>query len=323
MDLSEFRRYLYNVITTLVLSDEVVAKLCDTTVDEARRLMRALAAEAPSVFGLNDWGDHIELVIREPEEAFWILSKKSGGGEIDMAPARPTPLALLVRILSQNLGIDPPVARSPHELRELARRFAISRREREVAEYLIRASAGGGAPGTGKGSLKNILWLLRDRAGGDYEELASYLIRLVLDNFLLPLDEHLAARIRDDPVIGRWAQKALEQPPAIKLAENLICHEFGGWLVAFNATSMNLLKPAVLAGSALYVASSTDGRGVRTAVLKAIRESGFPLELLGEIAREAGGKWIQPYPDLMISTENAPDLGALVGAVNRVLSRSA
>ncbi|WP_322797960.1 hypothetical protein, partial [Thermoflexus sp.] len=91
-----------------------------------------------------------------------------------------TPLRLLAELLAernrQPLPSYPP-GEEAKALRAFLEKAARTRREREVAAYLERAATGGGAPGTRAGSLKNLLWLLRDRAGELYEDLARALLR--------------------------------------------------------------------------------------------------------------------------------------------------
>jgi len=105
--------------------------------------------------------------------------------------------------------------------------------------------------------------------------------------------------------------------PLVLFARRLRWEEIGGWRVAFNDTPLNLLSVAAGRGADLYVAASEAG-----AALKAIREGGFPPDLLDRIAAAAGGQWAAPYPDLRVCREGAPDMAALEAAVRAVLEAS-
>jgi len=238
---------------------------------------------------------------------------------------KPTPLVLFARRLAAALGETPPAFPPDAEaaavrayveaaLGRLPRQHAA--RFREVWAYLERA-ARGGAPGTGAGSLKHLLWMLRDQAGPHYERLAAALLDRVLEDPDLPLHEGLAGRLRDDPVLGPWARLALEGAYRAAMARRLRWETIGGWRVAFNDTPLNLLAVAADLGADLYVAASEAG-----AALKAIREGGFPPDLLDRIAAAAGGRWAAPYPDLRVCREGAPDIRALEAAVRAVLEAS-
>jgi hypothetical protein len=233
----------------------------------------------------------------------------------------PTPLVVLARLLAERRGEEPPAfgEREAEEVRGALRRLAWTRREREVAEYLIRAATGGDTPGTGAGSLKHLLWLLRDRAGELYEPLARALLGRALEDPELPLHEGLAERLRADPLLGPWAQEALAGARREELAARLEWEEIGPFRVAFNPRPENLLSVAMRRGADLYVAASEAG-----AALKARREKGqpqaVPPEVLGDICERAGGKWAAPYPDLRVCQEGAPTMEALKAAARAVLS---
>jgi hypothetical protein len=188
-----------------------------------------------------------------------------------------------------------------------------------VARYLIRAAEGGGAPGTRAGSLKHLLWRLRDRAGELYEDLAGVLLRRVLDDPDLPLHEGLAARLLHDDLLGPWVQQALAGARREELAARLEWEEVGPFRVAFNPRPENLVKIAMEAGADLYAAASAAG-----AALKARREKGRPQVILPKaldaICERAGGKWAAPYPDLRVCREGAPSLETLRAAVREVLA---
>lgn len=233
----------------------------------------------------------------------------------------PTPLVILARLLSERAGEAPPEFPAAEEaravrafLREIIPRLPPRDRSRAraVFEYLDRAARGGRAPGTGAGSLKNLLWLLRDRARELYPGLARALLIRVLEDPDLPLHEGLAGRLLSDPLLGSWACQALEGAPLQELIRLLEWEEIAGWRVAFNFAPANLLSAAARAGADLYAAASSRG-----AALKAIGR--FPAGLLDEIVREAGGEWAAPYPDLRVCRAGAPDPETLRAAVRRVL----
>jgi len=234
---------------------------------------------------------------------------------------KPTPLVILARLLAERRGEEPPAfgEREAEEVRDALRRLARTRREQEVAEYLIRAATGGGAPGTGAGSLKSLLWTLRDHAGPLYEPLARALLERALEDPDLPLHEGLAERLLHDSLLGPWAQKALEGARREELAALMEWEQIGPFRVAFNPRPENLVKIAMEAGADLYVAASAAG-----AALKARREKGqrqaIPPKALDAICERAGGKWTKPYPDLRVCREGAPTLEALKAAAREVLS---
>jgi hypothetical protein len=238
-----------------------------------------------------------------------------------MTMASPTPLVILARLLAERRGEEPPAfgEREAEEVRRALGRLARTPREREVAQYLARAAEGGGAPGTGAGSLKHLLWLLRDRAGELYESLAQALLGRVLEDPELPLHEGLAARLLHDDLLGPWVQEALAGARREELAALMEWEEIGPFRVAFNPRPMNLLKAAMEAGADLYAAASEAG-----AALKARWEKGqpqaIPPEALDAICERAGGKWAAPYPDLRVCREGAPTLEALKAAVREVLA---
>ncbi len=234
---------------------------------------------------------------------------------------KPTPLAILAQLLAARRGEEPPAfgEREAEEVRSALDRLARTRREREVAEYLIRAAEGGGAPGTGAGSLKHLLWWLRDHGGAQYERAARALLERVLEDPDLPLHEGLAARLLHDDRLGSWVQAALAGARREELAARLEWEEIGPFRVAFNPRPENLLKIAMEAGADLYAAASEEG-----AALKARRDRGqaqaIPPEALDAICERAGGKWAAPYPDLRVCREGAPTLEALRAAVREILS---
>jgi hypothetical protein len=238
---------------------------------------------------------------------------------------KPTPLVILARLLAERRGEEPPTfgEREAEEVRDALRRLAQTRREREVVQYLIQAAAGERTPwqrrAHGTGSLKHLLWLLRDNAGELYEPLARALLNQVLENPNLPLHEGLASRLLHDALLSAWVQKALEGARREDLVACLEWEKIGDFLVAFNPTEANLTKPAMEAGAHLYVAASGAG-----AALKARRgEDGEPLippKVLNAICDQAGGKWAAPYPDLRVCREDTPTMEALKAAVREVLT---
>jgi hypothetical protein len=76
-----------------------------------------------------------------------------------MKPAKPTPLAVMACLLAERQRKPRSVfgEREAEEARDALRRLARTRREREVAQCLIRAAAGGGAPGARAGLLKRLV----------------------------------------------------------------------------------------------------------------------------------------------------------------------
>lgn len=226
-----------------------------------------------------------------------------------------TPIELFAHFLAHRLGEelgDPPAPEAEarwvrEQIRRLLgeawrRRMPWASRAREVAEYL-QAAARGGALHTGAGSLKNILYTLRDHAGEQYPLAARRLFRLLLEREELPLGEGLAERLRNDPVLGPWASEALAGASREALAARMAWEEMGGVRVAVNRTPENLLAAAMDAGADLYVAVSERGAAIkirRGPDGRPVVPPGIIEEALRTIPEADRGVWAHPYEDLWV-----------------------
>ncbi len=195
-----------------------------------------------------------------------------------------TPLQIFVYLLS---GQEPP--EDAQELRALARMHARTRRAREIAEYLI-AAADQRLPREQKagGSLKHVLWGLRDIAGELYEPAAKEVLNYVLTHPEVPLTNVLP-HIRNLNVASVFYSGLVKTKDWRSLARYLEEHRIGPWRVAVNRTTRNLTDVAMRLGYDVMVAQSEKG-----AVVKARRG------LRVDATRLPGMGWKQVYDDLVV-----------------------
>ena len=195
----------------------------------------------------------------------------------------PTPLQVLLSLLTGSPCEELPASAS--EIRDLLRRQRLTPRQREVVEYLVAASDGRlGRRGAG-GSLKHVLWWLRDNAGELYVPAARDTLRLAMEGDW-PLTNVLP-HLRGGSVVGQFVDAIGQATHARALLADVREVSVGPWRVAVYEGTRNLLKPVMQAGFDVYVALSERGGVVKTRRGLAVAGEGFP-------------GWKQVYPDLLI-----------------------
>lgn len=204
-----------------------------------------------------------------------------------------TPLELLVGMLASEHNLAPPESKHPAQIRAWLLANARKDRERQIARYLIDAADGRLGPRGGRGSLKNLLWWLREYAGHAYHRLAQTVLVYALANADSDL-ESIAEELQRVPGLSFCARQALKGADKSELAESLSVQTLGDWRVAVNTTAANLLAVAMQVTDAdLYVAASERG-----AVVKA--RKGIPFDMPAAVAqldRQACGGWKLAHPD--------------------------
>ena len=202
-----------------------------------------------------------------------------------------TPLQILAFILS---GQEPPD--DARQVREVIRQYAKTRRQREVANYL-QAAAENRLPNEQKlgGSLKHVLWRLRDVAGELYEPAAKEVLTYVLQNAGIKL-KYVLPHVENLPTVAMFSKDLQEPVDWRKLSTSLQEVSVGGLRVAVNLTTRNLTNVAMREGYDVMVAQSQMGTVVKAA-------AGFRIKV--ENLPQSGG-WKQPYQDLVIWQADTP-----------------
>ncbi|RMH32092.1 MAG: hypothetical protein D6690_14670 [Nitrospirae bacterium] len=142
----------------------------------------------------------------------------------------------------------------------------------------------------GRGSLKHLLWWLRDHAGEMYVPAVQAALSMALEHPDIPLSA-LTAHALDHPLLGVFASTSLASPPAHDLADKLLFEELPKGRTAWNFSTTNLAKVAFRSGARFYAAISAQGgclMGARGVLIEA-----FPLP----------PTWVQPYPNLVVFKE--------------------
>ncbi|HIE38708.1 MAG TPA: hypothetical protein EYH30_10725 [Anaerolineales bacterium] len=204
-----------------------------------------------------------------------------------------TPLQVYARILARRRRVDPPSTEDAAEIRRWIKRHVRGQREREIANYMIRAADGRLGEKGGRGSLKYILWWLRDHAGQEYPAAARGVIEYLIKHPRIPLDNIMTC-LECIPAVAPFVDDLRQGVNGADLAKRLLkVHRAGRWSVAVNCTSLNLTSVAMKHTPAdLYAAASERG-----AVVKARRGSPFPMQ---ELQARLAPDWIRPYPDLIL-----------------------
>ena len=228
-----------------------------------------------------------------------------------------TPLQVYVSLLATEHGVAPPTSASCRALRQWLEANARSPRERELAQYLVDASIGGklGRRG-GYGTLKYVLWWLRDHAGELYPAAARGVLGCLLQRTdLFPGSSRIVEEVI--PLVPEAAsfRRLMSGANGPVLVETYIeLRRVGRWLLAINHTTLNLLSVVMKHTAAdVYVASSTRGN-----VVKVRRRCNFPL---AAVVARLGEGWVQPYPDLALCSEardEAQELEKILEAVREV-----
>ena len=195
----------------------------------------------------------------------------------------PTPLQILLSILTDVSPDDAPSDAA--EIRRLLRRSVSTPRQHEVAAYLIAASDGLLGRQGSSGSLKHVVWWLRDNAGELYVPAARETLRAALDG-TWPLSSALP-HLQGGRVVGQFLDAIGGAAHAQALLSQVREVRAGSWRVAVYEGTRNLLKPAMRAGFDVYAALSDRGGVVKVRRGLSVDASPFP-------------GWKQVYPDLLI-----------------------
>lgn len=209
-----------------------------------------------------------------------------------------TPLQVYALVLAGRHRCDPPDTIDARALRRWIKTHSRTTREREVAGYLIAAADSRLGRRGGGGSLKHVLWWLRDYAGGLYLPAAKGVLRYLLDHPGVPL-HHVVDHVEFVPAAAHFAGLIREGADGAALVEaHLEVRRVGRWLVAMNRTTLNLTGVAMRHTDAdVYVAASERGM-----LIKVRRGVPFPLQSVTERLRDG---WVLPYPDLALRRRRA------------------
>lgn len=183
--------------------------------------------------------------------------------------------------------------------------------QQRVARYIVGVSTKSVNPeaNTGAGSLKFVLWRLRDIAGSDYNIIASSVIGAALDG-RVSLDDALSDVI-DLAIITPYREKLLEN----RRGESDISSALVGGeevLVAINRTTENLTKDSLsVDGVMLYLVSSEKAGVLKVRIPYALE--GFKLS-----------GWTEVYPDYFICHQPHPSIPEVMTALEsaRIVERS-
>lgn len=164
-------------------------------------------------------------------------------------------------------------------------------RTREVADYIDKAiKAELGELGKG-GSLKFVLWWLRDNLPAmEYETAAAAAIKAALE-FSWPLDRALH-HLKRCIALSAYAEEMENAPSKEELAAGLDLRKVGELNVAYNNTPRNLKKAAFAAGADVYV--SVTQKGTLISARRGMSFDGLSPE------------WQQPYPNLALRRDILP-----------------
>ncbi len=216
-----------------------------------------------------------------------------------------TPLQLLVAAM----GGEP--AADTADLKQQARALAKTPRSREVTEYLITAVEGH-LPRSTKagGSLKYVLWWLRDHAGELYEPAAQAVLKAALESNW-PLSNALV-HLAHLPILGVFLQDLQRPVDWRALARDLLQERrIGDLRVAVNTSLFNMTGPAMRLGYDVMVARSEKGAAIKARRGKRLDTAALP-----------GSHWVQPYPDLVVwsgEVEAMPPLDDILAVLDKVV----
>lgn len=225
-----------------------------------------------------------------------------------------TPLQVCALVLAERHGGEAPSTGEAQQLRRWLKEHTQSPRERELAAYLI-AACGRGRLGRrgGGGSLKHVLWWLRDYGGESYPAAAKDVLHYLLDHPGVPL-HNVVDHVPRIPAAAPFAGMLRDGADGAVLAEaHLEVRLAGRWRVAINRTTLNLTGVALRHTAAdVYVAVSARG-----AVIKPRRSLAFAL---APVVARLGDGWVQPYSDLALCQGPAgdEDLRVILEGIERV-----
>lgn len=216
-----------------------------------------------------------------------------------------TPLQVYASLLASEHSDsrEAPVSAGGRVVRRWLAENARTPREREIARYLCAASSGGrlGQRG-GYGTLKYVLWWLRDYAGDVYPAAARGVLRFLLRHpYIAPGDRIIDTVVPQVPEAASFRDLMTGADGPTLIEAHIELRRAGRWLLAINRTPLNLLSVVMKHTDAdVYVAVSTRG-----AVIKARRGNDFPVAAIAARLRE---DWVQPYPDLALCTRAGDEI---------------
>lgn len=200
-----------------------------------------------------------------------------------------------LQLIYELLGLPLPAPNKFQPLRSALQRTGCTEREREVVSYLLTVSREQShAQG---GSLKHVLWWLRDYAGELYEVAASETLQLVLQHGNTSLDNVLPVLKQYGRTVGLFTSYLREGTDRATLAAHLRWLAVGAYKIAVNETMLNLTSIAFQQGADLHVAVSERG-----AVLVSQRGLQFVEDVV------LGNGWTRIYPNLFLYEGDTPRL---------------
>jgi hypothetical protein len=211
-----------------------------------------------------------------------------------------TPLQVCALVLAEAQVVRPPSTADARALRRWLKAHAGTPRERELVSYLIAACGRSLGNRGGGGSLKHVLWWLRDYARRAYPTAAKEILSYLLNHPEVPLHD-VIDHVRFVPAAASFVDAIRNGADSETLARtHLNVRQAGRWSVVINRTTINLLSAAMRYTAAqVYVAVSARG-----AVIKVRRRVSFPLT---SVVAELGDGWAHPYPDLAVRRGPADD----------------
>lgn len=224
-----------------------------------------------------------------------------------------TPLQLLATVLAERHSCSTPLTDAAPELRAWLVLHAESPREQEVVDYVIAASDGTLGDEGGRTSLKHVLWSLRDLGRDQFRRAGAAVLSLVLDHHdisLARIDQQCLTLALAQANCAPAAARILEASDPGDLLNLVQVTQAGPWLVGTTTSPRNLLGLVMRHTDAdLYVAASERG-----SVVKARRETAFPMEHLVTRLNGAQGGWRRPHADYALRRQPA-DLQMLLGQI--------
>ena len=174
-----------------------------------------------------------------------------------------------------------------------------------MTSYIIAASGRGIGRRGGGGSLKHVIWWLRDYAGELYVPSGRAVLDYVIDHDDVPLT-NVVDNLQFVPAAAAFEEQIRKGADAHTLAKaHLKLEQAGRWLVVVNRSTLNLLSVAMNCTEAdVYVAASARGTVIK------VRRRITALSLttiVGELSNRIGGEWAHPYHDMALRKGRADD----------------
>jgi hypothetical protein len=221
-----------------------------------------------------------------------------------------TPLQLLTTVLAERHGCPAPRTDAAPELRAWRVRHSVVGREQEVVDYVIAASDGTLGDRGGRMSLKHLLWCLRDLGRDQFQKAGAAVLRLVLDHpevSLSQIDRESLVAALSCAECAQAAVRIVTASEPTELLKLVQVTQAGPWLVGTTMSPRNLLGLVMRFTDAdLYVAASRRG-----SVVKARRDTAFPMQQLVTRLNALMGGWLRPHSDYALRRESS-DLEALL-----------